>query len=69
MKLFSPDKSLLIEVRAIKETADGLVVEGKIMGSMPMKAIVRPGELRAGLKLMSPRLVLKVFKMLILGRS
>lgn len=69
MKLYSPDKSLLIEVRAIKETAEGLVVEGKIMGSMPMKAIVRPEELRSGLKLISIRLVLKVLKMLVKGRN
>ena len=69
VKLYSPDKSLLIEVRAIKETPEGLVVEGKIMGSMPMKAIVRPEELRSGLKLISIRLVLKVLKMLVKGRN
>lgn len=69
MKLYSPDKSLLIEVRAIKETDEGLVVEGKIMGSMPMKAIVRPEELRSGLKLISVRLVMKVLTMLVKGRN
>lgn len=69
MKLYSPDKSLLIEVRAIKETDEGLVVEGKIMGSMPMKAIVRPEELRSGLKLISVRLVIKVLTMLVKGRN
>lgn len=69
MKLYSPDKSLLIEVRAVKETDEGLVVEGKIMGSMPMKAIVRPEELRSGLKLISVRLVIKVLTMLVKGRN
>lgn len=69
MKLYSPDKSLLIEVRTIKETDEGLVVEGKIMGSMPMKAIVRPEELRSGLKLISVRLVIKVLTMLVKGRN
>jgi len=68
MKLYSPDKSLLIEVRAIKPTDDGIIVEGKIMGSMPMKAVLKPEELRAGLKLVSLRLVLKVLKMLMKGR-
>jgi len=69
MKLYSPDKSLLIEVRAVKPTPEGLVVEGKIMGSMPMKALIVPTELRSGMKLLSARLILHAMKMLVTGRS
>ena len=64
MKLYSPDKSLLIEIRAITEHPDGLLIDGKIMGSMPMKAIVRPSELRGMLKLASARVAFKALKML-----
>ncbi len=67
MKLYSPDKSTLMEVRTVKDHPEGLVVEGKIMGAMPMKAIVRPEEMRAALKLLSFRIVLKVIGMLLRG--
>lgn len=69
MNLYSPDKSCLMEVSALRDTEEGIVVEGKIMGAMPMKAIIRPDELRSGLKLISVRLIVKALKMLITGRS
>ena len=69
MKFYSPDKSLLIDVRAIKDHPDGIVIEGKIMGSMPMKAILRPEEMRAVFKLVSRQLVFKVLRMLIKGKT
>ena len=53
MKLFAIDNSDLMEVSTI--TADGrnLVIEGTIMGAMPIRAIVKPAELRSALGLMS----------------
>ena len=69
MKFYSPDKSLLIDVRAIKDHPDGIVIEGKIMGSMPMKAILRPEEMRAAFKLVSRPLVFKILRMLIRGKT
>lgn len=68
MKLYSPDKSLLIEVRALTPCHDGLLVEGKIMGAMPMKAVLRPGELRAGLKFASLAVLRRTLRMLLTGR-
>ena len=56
-------------MRAIKDCAAGLIVEGKIMGSMPMKAVLRPEELRAAFKLLSVKLLLKTLKMLVTRRS
>lgn len=69
MKFYGPDKSLLIEVSAVKQHPDGIVIEGKIMGAMPMKAVLRPEELRAGLKLITPSLVGRTLAMLIAGKA
>jgi hypothetical protein len=67
MKFYSPDKSMLIDVRALKEHPEGLVIEGKIMGSMPMKAVLRPEEMRAVFELLTWSLVWRAAKMLLLG--
>ncbi len=64
MKLYTPDKSVLLDVTAVAPHPDGVLVTGKIMGTMPMKAIVRPEELRAGLRLLNVRLVLTLVAML-----
>ena len=69
MKLHGPDKSLLIEVRAVKPHPDGLVIEGKIMGAMPMKAVLTPQEMRAALKLLTWGIVWRALKMLLLGAA
>jgi len=68
MRLFTPDKSLLIEVRSIKLHPEGLLIEGKIMGSMPMKAVLRPEEMRAALKLLSWRTIMRGIGMLVRGK-
>lgn len=67
MKFYTPDKSLLIEVRSVKPHADGLIIEGEIMGAMPMKAMLQKNELRAAFKLLSWAVVRRAFTMLIGG--
>ena len=64
MKLYSPEKAVLIEVSAIKFHERGLLIQGKIMGTMPLKAILTPGELRAGFKLMSFAIFFRIIGML-----
>ena len=51
MKLYSPDKSELMEVSAIERNGNDLVIKGKVFGSMPMIAKLRPAEARKALKL------------------
>jgi hypothetical protein len=46
MKIRSSDKSVLMEVARVYPDQRQLVITGKIMGAMPMKAIVSPTELR-----------------------
>lgn len=69
MKLYSPDKSVLIEISAVKDHPEGLVIEGKIMGAMPMKAILRPEQMRAAFRLLSWTIVRRALGMLIRGRK
>jgi hypothetical protein len=64
MKLYTPEKTELMEVTAIRPERNGLVIEGKIMGAMPMKAFLRPRELRGAFKLVHLRIVLTLLAML-----
>lgn len=64
MKMQGPDGSQLIEVMDVQPHGDGLLVSGQIMGAMPMKAVLKPSELRSGFKFLSFGLVLHVITML-----
>ena len=65
MKLYTPDKQLLIEVQSLSEHPDGLLIEGRIMGALPLKAILRPEELRAASRLARWRVVRRIVAMLL----
>jgi hypothetical protein len=58
MKVYSPDKSELMTITSITRQGSNLVISGKIMGSMPMKAVIRPEEARRGVKLVGFRTLL-----------
>jgi hypothetical protein len=58
MKLYTPEKTDLIDVTSIEPHADGVLIVGKIMGTMPMKAILRPAEMRRAFRLLSLRTLL-----------
>jgi hypothetical protein len=65
VKLYTPDSSELIEISALRPVSDGLLIEGTIMGAMPMKAVLRPDELRRAFRLLTFRSVLRLFAMLV----
>lgn len=67
MKLYADDNSVLMEVSSIECKGNELVLKGKVFGSMPMKARVKPQEARKGLKLLNFKLAL--FLMTFLFRS
>ena len=46
MKLYTPEQVELMEVKSLTATDEGLVIDGQIMGAMPMKAVLTPAELR-----------------------
>jgi len=65
MKFYTPDKTELIDIGAVARHPEGLLVEGRIMGAMPMKAVLRPEELRRGLRFLTPALVWTLVTMLL----
>ncbi len=69
MKLFTPEKTELIVINAVAPHPDGLLIEGTIMGAMPMKAVLRPAELRAGFRFLNGRIVMALLKMLLTRRT
>jgi hypothetical protein len=64
MKLYTPEKSILLDVTSVHPHAQGILVTGKIMGTMPMKAILRPEELRAGFRLLTFKSFITLVSML-----
>ena len=65
MKLFTPEKIELLVVTSVAPCPEGLLIEGKIMGAMPMKAVLRPAELRAALKFASLKNIFAILGMLL----
>jgi len=57
MKIYSADKTELMQVARIERDGNDLVLKGKVFGTMPMSARLTPREARAALGLLSPRLV------------
>lgn len=58
MKIYSADKSELMQVSKVERHGDDLVLKGKVFGTMPMSATLTPEQARAFLKLLTPRLLL-----------
>ena len=67
MKLYSVDNSDLMEVEKITREDNNLVVEGTIMGSMPIRAIVKPAEVRGIFKLLDFKTLVFAASMLFRG--
>jgi hypothetical protein len=55
MKVYGADGAELMEISHIERSGNNLVLKGKIMGSLPMKAVIKPAEARKGLALMGLR--------------
>jgi hypothetical protein len=64
VKLFTLDKTILMDVTGVSPHQQGVLIEGKVMGTMPMKVVLRPEQLRAGLKFLTPGLIWAVITML-----
>ena len=57
MKLHSTDGSELMTISALERDGDSLLIKGKVFGTMPMNARLKPEAARAALKLLTPRLI------------
>jgi hypothetical protein len=64
MKFYTPEKNELLEITEVEPHDEGLVVRGRIMGTMPMNAVLRPDELRKAFQFARPAVVLTLLAML-----
>lgn len=58
MKVYAQDNSELMEIKSLERDGNNLVIKGKVFGTMPMTARLRPGEARKGLRLLNFKLVI-----------
>lgn len=58
MKIFGADNKEMMAISSIERDGSELVLRGKIFGTMPMTARIRPEEVRMALKLMHWRTLL-----------
>lgn len=47
-----------MDVKALRKEGDNLVIEGRIMGALPIQAVLTPDQARAALKLLNVKMVL-----------
>jgi len=57
MKLKTTDDMELMEVSGFTQENGNLIIEGTIMGAMPVRAVLSPEELRSALKLLDVKTV------------
>ena len=58
MKVYAQDNSELMEISSLERDGNLLVIKGKVFGTMPMTAKLRPEEARKGLRLLNFKLLL-----------
>ena len=63
MKIFGADNQELIAISSIERDGAELVLRGKIFGTLPMSARIRPEEARRGLRLLDWRTALFVLSL------
>jgi hypothetical protein len=58
MELYTVDHNSLMSVKTLRPDGNNLLIEGKIMGAMPVRAVLTPDQARAALKLMDFKTIL-----------
>lgn len=64
MKLYGSDNQELMNVTSLTREGSNLLIKGRIFGSMPLTAKLKPEEVRAALKLMDFRTLLFLLTMI-----
>ena len=57
MKIYAQDRSELMEISELGREGNTLVIKGKVFGTMPMSARLRPEEARALFRLLNLKLI------------
>jgi len=65
MTLYSSDGAALMQINAIERRGNELLLKGKVFGTMPVTARLKPSEARKGLRMIGVRLALFVLTMLV----
>jgi hypothetical protein len=58
VKIYAVDDRELMDISEVVPQGNALLLRGRIFGSMPVTAKLKPGEMRAALKLLTIRKVL-----------
>lgn len=65
MELLTMDNESLMTVESLRQDGHNLIIQGQIMGTMPVRAVLTPAEARAALRLLRPRTVLFLLTILL----
>ncbi len=63
MKLHGSEGILLMEVESIKASDRNIHIKGKMMGQVPMTAVLGPSDLREAMKMMSFAVIWQAIRM------
>ena len=63
MKIYGADNSELMEISVIERDGDTLLIKGKIYGTMPLSAKLRPEEARKVFRLLNLRTLLFILSL------
>ena len=58
VELKTLDQETLMSINSIEPSGNNILIEGHIMGALPVRAVLTPKEARAALRLLSVRKVL-----------
>jgi hypothetical protein len=67
MKMYSKEGQEMVDMKKLERDGADLVITAKLMGAYSMKIYLKPEEVRAGLKLLSWRVIRYMPLMLIRG--
>jgi hypothetical protein len=57
VQLKTIDRESLMDVKTLRKEGDNLVIEGRIMGALPIQAVLTPDQARAALKLLDAKTI------------
>ncbi len=69
MRMFTTDRSELMEISSIRAEDGKVIVSGTIMGAMPVQAVISGSEMRKGYSMVSFGTLWKIFKIFLGGKG
>ncbi|MEQ8743638.1 hypothetical protein [Parasphingorhabdus sp.] len=64
MQLKTTDDESLMDIQSLRQDGENLMIEGRIMGALPIRAILTPQEARAALKLLDVHTIIFLLTLL-----